>query len=176
MISVFLTVGIYHTEQLLSNETIMYSLPVMPAVGDLIIPDSQVLKNLLEKKKQQWYLDDNQDINYVRAIAYFRSTPIIMLGAKPGLIRGDLYYNDKWYCIYFNGIPQVGQSVYINKLHNTFYFDEITLTGPGFIATLSNSKISPSVHVDNRCITVDTQNLIEVDIVRQSTPLDVRKY
>lgn len=190
MIDVLITVGMYYEESQLEQEAIPYKLPQIPKIGDIIIPDSKLAAEI--SRKEKLWNTCGCKINFVRNIAYYGSSVVVMLGGRPDLVTVDFVYDNVTVAAYVSAVPRVGEFVYVSKFdaNNYLYVKQIAYSADNTIVQvfLSNDKRLPEVeipgrvdvYVENDSVdvnvvnSVDVSNRVDVRIVDQYKTLDVR--
>ncbi|MBP3536354.1 MAG: hypothetical protein J6J93_02305 [Muribaculaceae bacterium] len=177
MVDVLVTVGVFSTFEDVRDNAIKMSLPRIPEIGDMIVPDGRLLE-VIERKKKEWNMMCG--INYVRTIAYYGSAVVVMLGGNPSTISVDLYYNDKIAGGQFDAVPRVGEFVYVQQFNekNYLYVSQITYNASHRVVGvfLTDNPQTPAVRVDN-CVDVNVGNVVDVNVtdrVQLVEPVDVK--
>lgn len=174
MINVLLTVGIFDDEATIRREAVSHRLPQLPQVGDLIVPNAAI-KALINKKAEEWNMDSNIRMCYVKAIAWLEDTPVLMLSTAPSLYTMDCIYDGKIVGTVLPAVPRIGESIYVAKFDdkNWLYVSDVFYNRS--VVTLELSKNRPSVYVNigNEPISVNVDNKVDVDIVGSYHTLDV---
>lgn len=177
MVDVLVTVGVFSTFEDVRANAIKMSLPRIPEIGDLIVPDGQLLQ-AIERKKKEWNM--TCCISYVRTIAYYGSAVVVMLGGHPSTISVDLYYNDKVVGGQFDAVPRVGEFVYVQQFNekNYLYVSQVSYNASHRVVGvfLTDNPQTPAVRVDN-CVDVNVGNVVDVNVtdrVQLVEPVDVK--
>ena len=155
MVDVLVTVGVFSTFEDVRANAIKMSLPRIPEIGDLIVPDGQLLQ-AIERKKKEWNM--TCCISYVRTIAYYGSAVVVMLG----------------------GVPRVGEFVYVQQFNekNYLYVSQVSYNASHRVVGvfLTDNPQTPAVRVDN-CVDVNVGNVVDVNVtdrVQLVEPVDVK--
>lgn len=187
MVDVLVTVGIF-SEFTSDMKTVKMSFPAIPAIGDMILPNT-ALSQLIEEKRNDWKMSPYVRLNYVRGLAYQSGgLPIVMLSTSPKLLNIDLCYDNQYMCsTAWDVLPSIGDAVYVHTKQQLFYVKSIEYSseGPFISVWLSNRRETPSVYVENSefdvnvsgChvdLDVNVRNIPDVNIVSQRRVLDVR--
>lgn len=188
MIEAIVTVGIYNTERDIINNGIICKLPQLPSVGDLIIPTAS-LKPVLERTAKEWGVEEGCPINYVKAIGWLDVMPVVMLSFNPRKITVYCYYNNKEILTTVDTLPRINDMIgfkdknfssqsflYVRKI---YHFDgdvnlELGDEPADNMVTVANDTIG--VNVLNRVDTYIENDLVDVNINKCYTVLDVRSY
>lgn len=195
MIDVYVCVGVFdsYDEMVKNGALIKYSLPQMPSIGDIIIPTGE-LATLVAKKKKQW--ETKSYITYVKSIAYYGSSIIVMLGGNPRMICVDFFFEGKSAGSYLPEIPRIGDTIYVEEFDrdNGLYVETVLFSQGSSVVSifLSRKQVLPmvdipnrvDVYVENGCLDVNVNNIVEVDAARdldvrltgQTQTIDVRSY
>lgn len=196
MIEVYVCVGVFdsYDEMMKNGGLVKYSLPQMPSIGDIIIPTGE-LASLVERKKKEWKTESY--ITYVKSIAYYGSSIIVMLGGNPRMISVDFFFDGKCAGSYLAEIPRIGDLVYVEYFDrdNGLYVESVLHSQGSSVVSvfLSRKQVLPmvdipnrvDVYVENNCLDVNVNNTVEVDASRgeldvrltgQTRTIEVRSY
>lgn len=170
MVNVLVTVGVFPTFNEV-RDAIRMSLPRIPEIGDVILPNAE-LSTLIARKQKEWNI--TTAINYVRTVAYYGCEVVVMLGGNPSTIPVDFYYDNKIVAGYLYAVPRVGEFVYVKQFNKTdyLYVSQVTYNADNQIVGvyLTEEKQTQDVYVINKSLSVEVDRVydtVDVSIVHR---------